>query len=203
MIFATLVCDGVFTNSRKLGATLTVHLQVDKTQLRSAGGCYTTETSTARICVPSYVGAYAFNSKRLEWTGPAQPDAASISASQITYETTSTSDNWFGAVSALQCCDYNGLASSCGDMICMAEPGGLLAETPVVTPSTSTRHIPPPSPPHPTRYLCRIFLWLAILPGFFADRLHLASKRHNVLPDHFRAHANSTNSLSCAGIHRP
>ena len=130
MIFALMVCNGVPTYGRELGATMTVHLQVDTAELRSAGGCYTTETSTARICVPSYVGAYAFNSQKMEWQGPSQLDAASISASQITYTTTSTSDNWFGAVSALQCCDYDGLASSCGDMVCMAEGGGLRADSP-------------------------------------------------------------------------
>lgn len=121
----------VCSTATALAKDLTVKVSVDRLSLKSAGGCYTTETNTATICVPAYVGVYAFNYFTNEWTRSlgSAVDATSVSASEVAY-TTRQASNIFGAISSPQCCDYKGLASSCGDKVCMKTTGGLSTESP-------------------------------------------------------------------------
>jgi hypothetical protein len=106
-------------NATSLREAIEAELTLDTAELRKAGGCYTTETTTATICVPAYVGLYNYIEEFGAWRPTAEVDTATIGSTSVTLTTSTITDQIFSAQSSPQCCDYDGLARSCGDKVCL------------------------------------------------------------------------------------
>ncbi len=110
-------------NATSLDKPLVAELMLNTNTLRKAGGCYTTETNTATICVPAYVGLYNYVENGNMWNAVTDIDADSIDLTSVTFTTSLATPlstyHAFTALSSPQCCDYDGLARACGDQMCL------------------------------------------------------------------------------------
>ena len=105
-----------------------VELLVDEQVLRTRGGCYTPESNTVTVCLPGFLGLYAFETtgERSTWSfipdevsgsGVSSPEYASRKYRNLHSKVSSSTA--YAALALSACNDYEGSGRAGGDRICV------------------------------------------------------------------------------------